>query len=124
MEVDLLEPRCGGVDLLDWYRGQLSTRRLALLVAELPVDSRVVTELRRRACGHDDPFFDQKEYLLADIFDVVNHHRWLTESYLAARGKQDMPKHPDPYPRPGVKPPEPEATRFASTQQLTELFGQ
>lgn len=120
MEVDLLDK---GIDLLDWHRGRLSTRRLALLVAELPTDSRVITEYRRRAAGHDDPFFSQQEYILADIYDVVQHMRWLTEAVLAARGGNDAPQHPERYPRPGERAPEAEPIRFATTDELSAFFG-
>ena len=107
-----------GVDLLDWHRGNISTRRLALLVAELPADSRVVTEYRRRAQGHDGPMWDQKEYILADIYDVVQHHRWLFEASLGGK-----PEYPKPYPRPGAAAAEQEQLKFATTAELTEFFG-
>jgi len=47
LEADLLHHY--GVDLLDWHRGRLSTRRLSVLIRYLPRDSEVNRELHGEA---------------------------------------------------------------------------
>lgn len=88
LEYDL-HVRCNGVDLLDFWRGTLSPRRLTLLLRRLPTDSMFF----RKAYPDDARIAEwgPTEYLLADIFD-------LTYAGLAAGSKQK----PEPYPRPAA----------------------
>ncbi len=64
MESDL--SRYHHVDLADLYRGELSLRRLSVLIAHLPPDSATV-----RASGNTPPGWGVGEYLLADLFHTL-----------------------------------------------------
>lgn len=89
IEADLLER---GFDLLDMWRGELSPRRVALLVRALPRDSAT-----RQAMDADNPPWGPTDYLLADIFDAI---QYLTRAVQAGYARK-LPPEPKPYPRPG-----------------------
>lgn len=81
-----------GIDLLDLWRGRLSPRRVAVLIRGLPPDSATA----RSMAGHG---WSQTDYILADVFDAVQHNTWVTG--VSASGKSA--KRPSLYPRPGNK---------------------
>lgn len=64
MEADL--QHYYGIDLADYWRGDLSLRRLSVLASRLPADSNVV-----RAITKTQPGWDVQAYLLADLFAAL-----------------------------------------------------
>ncbi len=62
MEADLLQYY--RVDLADHWRGQLTLRRLWVLISQLPPESRVATEL-------GGPGWRAGDYVIADVFGAV-----------------------------------------------------
>lgn len=55
-----------GVDLLDFYRGRLSPRRLSTLIGGLPADSATV-----RSMNDGQPVWTLTDHLLADLWVVT-----------------------------------------------------
>lgn len=113
MEADLL--RYYGVDLLDYYRGTLSTRRLRVLVRHLPRESALVRELHGEAAE-----WGLAEHLLAGAVDELAVGNWL---FVAANSDEnaDVPERPRPVPRPGVE--EDDQAASASPDQIAAFFG-
>lgn len=64
IEADLL--REYNVDVLDFYRGKLSPRRLGVLVRELSADSSL-----SRAQNDGQPPWSMRDHLLADLWIVL-----------------------------------------------------
>lgn len=112
MEADLL--RYYQVDLLDYYRGRLSARRLRVLIRHLPREAALV-----RALHGDAADWGLAEQLLAGAIDELAVGNWL---FVAANSDEraDLPDRPRPVPRPGVAEDEPEP---ATPQQLAAFFG-
>lgn len=77
IEADLL---FRGIDIGDWHRGEMSSRRLLVLVDALPDDSRFCTERR-------DGDWSAKEYLDAAI---VNELRLLRADQAAIHTENKM----------------------------------
>ncbi|MFD0044746.1 hypothetical protein ACFVGV_06100 [Pseudarthrobacter scleromae] len=61
------------VDLADFWRGELSLRRLSVLIHHLPADSATA-----RATGDASPGWDVSAYLLADLY-----HAWTGQAHPA-----------------------------------------
>lgn len=90
------------------WTGELSWRRLGVLVRHLPPESATKTALRNAAPEEDlqqavsdaereyGPW-SQSEMLLAEMVDLL---RWLQWAKTEAAEKKQPP--PDPFPRPGV----------------------
>ena len=117
-EIDLLEM---GVDLLDFFRGKLSLRRLVSLLFSLPEGSR----LRRHLEGPTG-LWDRSDYLTANVIDGLNsvaywsqYNIWF-KSTPDSRG--DAPEFPRPFPRPGDLPPEEEVVEFSSPEQVRAML--
>ena len=53
------------MDLLDFYRGTLSARRLGVLVRQLPIESALV-----RALNHGRPQWTVNDHLTADLWSL------------------------------------------------------
>ncbi len=64
IEADLL--RYYGIDLLDFYRGTLSGRRLRILLRHMPYDSALV-----RKMNGGRPGWGLTDHLLADLWRVI-----------------------------------------------------
>ena len=94
MEADLL--RYYGVDLLDYHRGRLSTRRLRVLIQHLPRDAALVRKLHG-----EDVEWGLTEHLLATVVDHLADGNWLFASAHTSENA-DPPQRPEPLPRPGV----------------------
>ncbi|MBP8535049.1 hypothetical protein [Streptomyces sp. MK37H] len=95
LEADLL--RYYGVDLLDWHREALSSRRLAVLVRHLPPDSAFV-----RAREGEAAEWGLTDHLLAAVVDHLAIANWMFAS--ANRDEYaDPPEAPAPVPRPGAE---------------------
>ena len=112
MEADLL--RYYRVDLLDYYRGKLSPRRLRVLVQHLPRESALV-----RALHGDAAEWGLAEHLLAGAVDEIAVGNWL---FVSANSDEhaDPPERPRPVPRPGV---EAEPDPAATPDQIAAFFG-
>ncbi|MFY7566420.1 hypothetical protein ACOT81_18270 [Streptomyces sp. WI04-05B] len=92
LEADLL--RFYGTDLLDWHRGRLSSRRLAVLVKHLPRDCALNRELHGEAAE-----WSIVEHLLAATVDHLAAANWMFASVNSAEDA-DPPELPVPVPRP------------------------
>ncbi|MEU5642125.1 hypothetical protein [Streptomyces milbemycinicus] len=122
LEADLL--RYYGVDLLDWHRETLSSRRLSVLVRHLPPDSAFV-----RAREGEAAEWGLTDHLLAAVIDHLAIANWMYAS-VNRDEYADPPEAPVPVPRPGagaVDMPEgagPSATDHAPTAaELARFFG-
>ncbi|MGX1883546.1 hypothetical protein [Streptomyces sp. NPDC055287] len=120
LEADLL--RHYGLDLLDWYRGSLTSRRLSVLLKHLPRDSAVARELHGEAAE-----WSVSDYLLATAVDQLAEANWM---FATVNQDEDSERldFPTPVPRPGTEPhevasaAEPEAAG-PSPAQLVTFFG-
>lgn len=122
LEADLL--RYYGVDLLDWHRETLSSRRLSVLVRHLPPDSAFV-----RAREGEAAEWRLTDHLLAAVVDHLAIANWMYAS-VNRDEYADPPEAPVPVPRPGAEAadtPEgaaPSATDHAPTAaELARFFG-
>ncbi|MCK2236448.1 MULTISPECIES: hypothetical protein [unclassified Crossiella] len=104
-----------GIDLLDHYRGQVSRRRLRVLIQHLPRDGALARELRGEAAD-----WGLGEQLLAAAVDQLAAANWMYAAAHTAEGA-DPPERPLPVPRPGIEQtPEPAG---ASPAQIAAFFG-
>ncbi|MCC8335825.1 hypothetical protein LMJ38_07725 [Streptomyces sp. R1] len=83
------------MDLLDWHRGRLSSRRLAVLVKHMPRDSVVNRELHG-----DGAEWTVTDYLLAAAVDHLAAANWMFAS-VNTDEDSEPPEPPVPVPRPG-----------------------
>ena len=107
-EVDLLY---AGFDLVHFYQGKMSLRRLTLLAMGLPKDSRVHAELMRREFNGEEPW-GASEILAAATVDALRYSNYLQQYNMWMRADEktrgvppEMPKQIRP---PGFQPDEPE----------------
>ncbi|WSF37192.1 hypothetical protein OG625_15595 [Streptomyces sp. NBC_01351] len=87
-----------GKDLLDWHRGELSSRRLQVLIKHMPRDSAVNRELFGEAAD-----WSVTDHLLAATVDHLAAANWMF-SVVNAAEDSDQPDAPEPVPRPDGKP--------------------
>jgi hypothetical protein len=126
LEDDLL-PR---VDVLDLHRGQLSWRRLRVLIEGLPPESRTLTAMRNALT--DEEFaqhaekgepekgrWSQQEQLLAAVYDRLGTVQHVLIS-ANTDSKSKRPKPPEPMRRPGSRAVKPK--QEISEQQADTLF--
>ena len=99
LEADLL--RHYGVDLLDWHRGRLSSRRLAVLVRHLPRDSATLDGLHGEAAQ-----WSVTDYLLASVVDQLAEANWMFATVNRDEDADPL-EYPKPVPRPGTHAPAP-----------------
>ncbi|MEF3112420.1 hypothetical protein [Streptomyces chrestomyceticus] len=119
LEADLLE--FFGIDLLDLWRGELSLRRLHVLISSL---------LSRQGSGalvravDESAMWSHESYLLARISDALEASNYL---FIQANSTEEDfgVDPPQPVWRPGaeVVEPEPEKPAMASPAELSEWFG-
>ncbi|GHG76451.1 hypothetical protein [Streptomyces griseocarneus] len=109
LEADLL--RHYGVDLLDWHRGELSSRRLSVLVEHMPRDSAVNRDLYGEAME-----WDASTHLLAAVTDHLAVANWMT-TMLHSNEDSEQLEYPEPVPRPGA----PEASE-ESSEDFSDVF--
>jgi hypothetical protein len=83
------------VDLLDWHRGRLSSRRLAVLIEHMPRDSAVAQELHGQGAE-----WSVTDYLLAAAVDHLAAANWMFAS-VNTDEDSEPPEPPVPVPRPG-----------------------
>ncbi|MET8687704.1 hypothetical protein ABZV77_26175 [Streptomyces sp. NPDC004732] len=123
LEADLL--RFYGLDLLDWHRGRLSSRRLAVLIRHLPRDGAVAREAEGEAAE-----WSVGDYLLAHVVDQLADANWMFATVNQDEDADPLDP-PKPLPRPGTpRPPEDRAEERApdaepampSAEQLVSFF--
>ncbi|MFJ9558270.1 hypothetical protein ACIRPH_31070 [Nocardiopsis sp. NPDC101807] len=114
MELDLLDR---GHDLLDFYRGRISFRRMYLLVVR---DVARMPRLRTALAGLDpwQPIFGELEYAVATCADLL---QVVQRTVHTAHGMKPKLKTMQPYPRPGEKPRKPPGPPKLSQQQRAYL---
>ncbi|MFE2374857.1 hypothetical protein [Streptomyces sp. NPDC059398] len=83
------------MDLLDWHRGRLSSRRLSILIKHLPRDSATI-----RDTDGETADWAVTDYLLAAVVDHLAAANWMF-SVVNGDGESDPPEQPVPVPRPG-----------------------
>lgn len=122
LEADLL--RHYGVDLLDWHRGRLSSRRLAVLVRHLPRDSVTLRELHGEAAD-----WSVTDHLLASVVDQLAEANWMFATVNQDEHAESL-EYPKPVPRPGAEPASQEAESGAEPEvrnpgpaELAQFFG-
>ncbi|WP_028807731.1 hypothetical protein [Streptomyces canus] len=87
-----------GVDLLDWHRGRLSSRRLRVLVEHLPADSSYA-----RAVHGEQADWTVTDHLLAAVVDHLAVANWMFAT--VHRDEDAEPaEYPEAVPRPGDGP--------------------
>ncbi|MFI1681458.1 hypothetical protein [Streptomyces sp. NPDC020607] len=124
LEADLL--RFYGLDLLDWHRGRLSSRRLALLIRHLPQEGAVARETEGEAAE-----WSVTDYLLAHVVDQLADANWMFATVNQDEDADPLDP-PSPIPRPGSAdtdspPPEseqqaPSPTAKPTAEQLVAFF--
>lgn len=118
LEADLL--RHYGVDLLGWYRGELSSRRLAVLVRHLPRDSAF-----RLAHEGEGAQWSLTDHLLAAVVDHLAIANWMFAS-VNRDEDEPAPEAPQPVPRPGADDAAPDGTPASDAPgpaELARFFG-
>lgn len=110
IEYDLLSR---GIDLLDWFRGDITSRRLWSLICQLVEDDSSAT---RRAIGGP---WTLDQLLLAAAVDDIRLGNYILAAANSPKGKNPLPL-PQPIPRPGVEERAPETKRFGKTDKTPE----
>ncbi|MFI0912097.1 hypothetical protein [Streptomyces abikoensis] len=115
------------MDLLDWHRGTLSSRRLAVLVKHMPRDSAVNRDLHGEAVE-----WDASTHLLAALVDHAAVSNWMTATINSGEDAEPL-DYPEPVARPGSPDSHENATadsrvggtpdgRLPSAGQLSSFF--
>lgn len=109
VEYDLL---ARGIDLLDWFRGSMTSRRLWSLIRQLVEDPNSATH---RSIGGP---WNLDQLLLAAVVDDIRLGNYILAAANSPKGKNPLPL-PKPIPRPGVEDhgPGPEVKRFGKTDK-------
>ncbi|MEU3482465.1 hypothetical protein AB0E66_30555 [Streptomyces sp. NPDC033753] len=81
--------------MLDWHRGELSSRRVLALIKHLPRDSAVQRELHGEAAD-----WSVTDHLLAATVDHLAVANWMFACVNTGEDG-DTPEAPKPVPRPG-----------------------
>ncbi|MEU9332003.1 hypothetical protein AB0D49_02435 [Streptomyces sp. NPDC048290] len=84
------------MDLLDWHRGRLSSRRLAVLVRHLPRDSATLRKLHGEVMD-----WSVTDHLLASAVDQLAEANWMFATVNRDEDAEPL-EYPRPVPRPGV----------------------
>ncbi|MEU8561527.1 hypothetical protein AB0C45_08545 [Streptomyces cyaneofuscatus] len=111
-----------GLDLLDWHRGELSSRRLSVLLRHLPRDSAVARELHGETAE-----WSVSDYLLAAAVDQLAEANWMFATVNQDEDAEPL-EYPAPVSRPGAEPAAEELTAEPppagpGPAQLTSFFG-
>lgn len=109
-----------GVDVLDWHRGELSTRRLGVLFENLPASSATKSAI---VAEHNNAAPDAmrewgvSERLLATVIDAIQIN---THALLQVNSKKKL-KPPPPMETPGsAARPKPRQVSLAEFRSITE----
>jgi hypothetical protein len=118
LEADLLQ--FFGVDFLDLWRGQLSLRRINVLIGSLlnqPGRSCLA------AAVDESAEWSNSEHLLARVSDALELSNWLFYQANSGEDAEEIAA-PTPLPRPGQEEEviEPEAPAYASTHEVVDFF--
>ncbi|GIJ50311.1 hypothetical protein Val02_71970 [Virgisporangium aliadipatigenens] len=114
------------MDLLDWHRGTLTSRRLRVLVQHLPADSSF-----GRAVNGEAAEWGVTEHLLAAVVDQLAAANWMFATVNRDEDAEALP-YPEPLARPGlpagVEPgsaagPEESTSDGASSAEIAAFFG-
>ena len=118
LEADLLQ--FFGVDFLDLWRGQLSLRRLNVLIGSL---LRQPGRSVLAAVVDESAEWSESDYMLARISDALELSNWLFYTANSGADAEEVAA-PVPLPRPGQEeePLEPETHSHASTDEVTDFF--
>lgn len=122
--LDTLEPDFfrfyPALDILDFFRGKISTRRARVLISSLPPESLTIARLRpvvdpdappKDSPRNFDEPWSKTDQLLADLIDHVREQSWLIRfAWLSENGKKPDPPKPMSRPWVGDPPPPPPAT--------------
>ncbi|WP_338931573.1 hypothetical protein WEB32_15280 [Streptomyces netropsis] len=100
------------MDLLEWHRGSLSTRRLSVLVKHMPRDSAVNRDLHGEAVE-----WDSSTHLLAAAVDHLAVANWITATINSGEDSEPM-EYPDPVPRPNLAESNPEPDSLGEKEGL------
>ncbi|MVO87424.1 hypothetical protein GPA10_22335 [Streptomyces sp. p1417] len=118
LEADLLQ--FFGIDFLDLWRGQLSLRRINVLIESLlnqPGRSTLAAAIDESA------EWSESDYILARISDAVELSNWMYYQANSGEGSEEIDA-PAPLPRPG-RAHEALATEpasYASTDEVVDFF--
>ncbi|MEV7285464.1 hypothetical protein AB0O01_12995 [Streptomyces sp. NPDC093252] len=85
------------MDLLDWRRGRLSSRRLAVLVRHLPRSSATL-----RALHGESVDWSATDHLLAAAVDQLAEANWMFATVHRDEDAEPL-EYPRPVPRPGSR---------------------
>ncbi len=112
IEYDLM---CRGIDLLDFFRGSITPRRMWVLIKGLVRDSSTNTS---REIGGP---WDLETLLLAAAVDDIRLNNFILAAVNSPKGKNPLPM-PKPIPRPGVEENSPNTTvkKFGATDKTPE----
>ncbi|GAA1221485.1 hypothetical protein GCM10009665_09620 [Kitasatospora nipponensis] len=88
------------MDLLDWHRGRLSSRRLVVLVKHLPRDGALNRELHGEAAD-----WSVTDHLLASAVDHLAVANWMFAAVNRDEDAEPMDP-PEPLVRPGLPSPD------------------
>ncbi|WP_409239732.1 hypothetical protein [Streptomyces sp. PA5.6] len=88
-----------GLDLLDWHRGRLSSRRLAVLIRHLPREGAVARETEGEGAE-----WSVGDYLLAHVVDQLADANWMFATVNRDEDAEPLDP-PKPLPRPGTPRP-------------------
>lgn len=113
-------------------RGEMTTRRLRVLIQGLPSESLTMTAMRNAMTPEDferqaekgEPEkarWSQAELLLAGITDALRELQYITVM-ANSDGKGRKPKRPEPIPRPGVAPAKRAAMSDTARNKLFEMI--
>ena len=105
------------MDLLDWHRGTLSSRRLRVLIEHLPTDSSFA-----RAVHGEVAEWGVTEHLLAAVVDQLAAANWMFATVNRDEDAEPLP-HPEPIARPGVEPAPESTSDGASPVEIAAFFG-
>lgn len=96
------------MDLLDWHRGTLSSRRLAVLLKHMPRDSAVNRDLHGEAVE-----WDASTHLLAAAVDHLAVSNWMTATINSGEDADPL-DYPEPVARPHLSATELDADKANS----------
>ncbi|MFI6057480.1 hypothetical protein [Streptomyces sp. NPDC051286] len=107
--------------MLDWHRGRLSSRRLAVLVRHLPRDSAVMRDLHG-----EEVEWSVTDHLLATAVDQLAEANWMF-AMVHRDEDSEPPTYPSPVSRPATKPAgvvqeEAAVSSMPSSEALAQFF--
>jgi len=113
-----------GIDLLDFYRGKISLRRLAVIVSCLDNNSYLLKELGKREIG-DSIHWDPQTHLVCSILNSTRNLEYLAALGLWSKadpGKRGhQPQAPEPVLPPGYEEPK-KPIVYAKPEEVAGFF--